>query len=177
MTHETMSQFFFQPVLALDVGLSLLKLLLFFSSLWLIFLILIQRGKGGGLTAAFGGGGGDSAFGAKAGDAFTKITIISALVWITLCMITIARYNPPETAGNRFSDPPPAVETDDADSSSASLGGPTIGDPADAEGVETGDAESSDASTEGSETPAADNGGGATDGDADAAGSAEESQQ
>jgi len=92
---------FVQPVLA-DIGLSLLQLLLFFVSLWLIFLILIQRGKGGGLTAAFGGGGGDSAFGAKAGDAFTKITIVSALVWITLCMVTIARYNPPEQAVNPF---------------------------------------------------------------------------
>ncbi len=91
----------FQPVLA-DIGLSLLTLLLFFVSLWLIFLILIQRGKGGGLTAAFGGGGGDSAFGAKAGDAFTKITVVSALVWITLCMVTIARYNPPEEPTNPF---------------------------------------------------------------------------
>ena len=92
---------FFQPILA-DIGLSLLQLLLFFVSLWLIFLILIQRGKGGGLTAAFGGGGGDSAFGAKAGDAFTKITVVSALVWITLCMVTIARYNPPESPDNPF---------------------------------------------------------------------------
>lgn len=101
MSFEFSNQIFFQPVLA-DIGLTLLQLLLFFVSLWLIFLILIQRGKGGGLTAAFGGGGGDSAFGAKAGDAFTKITIVSALVWITLCMVTIARYNPPAAAVNPF---------------------------------------------------------------------------
>ena len=42
--------------------------------------------------------GGQSAFGSKAGDAFTKITVITALVWITLCMVTIARYNPPPRA-------------------------------------------------------------------------------
>ena len=101
MTADFPLAFFLQPVLA-DIGLSLLQLLLFFVSLWLIFLILIQRGKGGGLTAAFGGGGGDIAFGAKAGDAFTKITIVSALVWITLCMVTIARYNPPEQAVNPY---------------------------------------------------------------------------
>jgi len=101
MTAEFLLAFSLQPVLA-DIGLSLLQLLLFFVSIWLIFLILIQRGKGGGLTAAFGGGGGDSAFGAKAGDAFTKITIVSALVWITLCMVTIARYNPPDQAVNPY---------------------------------------------------------------------------
>ena len=37
-------------------------------SLFLICLILIQRGKGGGLAGAFGGVGGSSAFGTKAGD-------------------------------------------------------------------------------------------------------------
>ena len=92
----------FVPVLVGAIGLTLLQLLLFFVSAWMIFLILIQRGKGGGLTAAFGGGGGDSAFGAKAGDAFTKITIVTALVWITLCMVTIAAYNPPDSPENPF---------------------------------------------------------------------------
>lgn len=98
-----------------QMGLELLKLLLFVTSLWLIFLILIQRGKGGGLTAALGGGGGDSAFGAKAGDAFTKITVISALIWIGLCMVTIARYNPPERATNRFLEDDEYTDEDSVD--------------------------------------------------------------
>lgn len=89
-------------LLIADIGLTILQLLLFFVSFWLIFVILIQRGKGGGLTAAFGGGGGDSAFGAKAGDAFTWITIWSSLIWITLCMVTIAYYNPPDAPQNPF---------------------------------------------------------------------------
>jgi preprotein translocase subunit SecG len=118
---------FFQPVLA-DIGLSLLTLLLFFVSLWLIFLILIQRGKGGGLTAAFGGGGGDSAFGAKAGDAFTKITVVSALVWITLCMVTIARYNPPEEPNN------PYAQVDQYDSQPQPQSGASMLSSGDAEG-------------------------------------------
>jgi preprotein translocase subunit SecG len=37
--------------------------LIILTSLFLIFLILIQRGKGGGLAGAFGGVGGSSAFG------------------------------------------------------------------------------------------------------------------
>ena len=37
-------------------------------SLFLILVILVQRGRGGGLTGALGGMGGASAFGTKAGD-------------------------------------------------------------------------------------------------------------
>ena len=46
--------------------------------LFLILLVLIQRGRGGGLAGAFGGMGGQSAFGTKAGDLFTRITIVVA---------------------------------------------------------------------------------------------------
>jgi preprotein translocase subunit SecG len=52
-------------------------------------LILIQRGKGGGLAGAFGGAGGSSAFGSRAGDMFTRITIILAAVWILLIMVQV----------------------------------------------------------------------------------------
>ncbi len=69
--------------------------LIFISSLLLILLVLVQRGKGGGLTGALGGMGGQSAFGSRAGDAFTKITVVLAVFWITLNMLTIALFNPP----------------------------------------------------------------------------------
>jgi len=131
------------------IGLELLKLLLFASSLWLIFLILIQRGKGGGLSAALGGGGGDSAFGAKAGDAFTKITIFSAIFWIGLCMVTIAWYNPPERATNRFVDDEEVYsEVDDSGSSAPSMGAPGMQGDDSAEGSD--DESTEDASSEGS---------------------------
>ncbi len=60
--------------------------MLFITSLFLILLILIQRGRGGGLSGAFGGAGGQSAFGAKAGDTFTKITVVASSFWIILCI-------------------------------------------------------------------------------------------
>ena len=63
--------------------------LLFLTAVFLIVLVLIQRGKGGGLAGAFGGMGGQSAFGTKAGDLFTKITIGVAAFWIILCMVTV----------------------------------------------------------------------------------------
>jgi preprotein translocase subunit SecG len=62
---------------------------LVFSSLFLIALVLIQRGRGGGLAGAFGGMGGQSAFGTKAGDVFTRITVIVAACWILLCITAI----------------------------------------------------------------------------------------
>lgn len=63
--------------------------LLFFTGVFLILIILIQRGKGGGLAGAFGGLGGQSAFGAKAGDTFTRITIGVAAFWIVLCVLSV----------------------------------------------------------------------------------------
>jgi preprotein translocase subunit SecG len=62
---------------------------LVFTALFLIFLVLIQRGRGGGLAGAFGGMGGQSAFGTKAGDVFTKITVGVAAFWILLCVLSI----------------------------------------------------------------------------------------
>ena len=67
----------------------LLMILLLLTALVLIVLVLIQRGKGGGLSGAFGGMGGQSAFGTKAGDLFTKITIGVAAFWIVLCIISV----------------------------------------------------------------------------------------
>ncbi|MGW8257657.1 MAG: preprotein translocase subunit SecG [Thermoguttaceae bacterium] len=63
--------------------------LLIFTAFFLIVLVLVQRGKGGGLAGAFGGLGGQSAFGTKAGDLFTRITIGVAAVWIVLCIIAL----------------------------------------------------------------------------------------
>lgn len=58
--------------------------LLLFVGMFMMLVVLIQRGRGGGLAGAFGGAGGSSAFGTKAGDVFTKITIVCALVWFCL---------------------------------------------------------------------------------------------
>jgi preprotein translocase subunit SecG len=66
-----------------------LMILLLLTGTFLIVLILIQRGKGGGLAGAFGGMGGQSAFGTKAGDLFTRITIGLAAFWIILCIVSV----------------------------------------------------------------------------------------
>jgi preprotein translocase subunit SecG len=59
------------------------------TAIFLILIVLVQRGRGGGLAGAFGGAGGQSAFGTKAGDLFTKITIVAATIWIVLCLAAL----------------------------------------------------------------------------------------
>ena len=76
-----LSQFIFGP-------------LLFLLSLFIIGIILLQRGKGGGLTGALGGMGGQSAFGVKAGDLFTRITAVAVLLWIFVCALACRWYRP-----------------------------------------------------------------------------------
>lgn len=50
----------------------------------LMGVILLQRGRGVGLSGAFGGAGGHTAFGAKTGDVLTWATIVIAVVLLTL---------------------------------------------------------------------------------------------
>ena len=114
-----------------DIKMFIMEVLLFVVSLWLIFLVLIQRGKGGGLTGALGGSGGSSAFGAKAGDAFTKVTIVSAAIWIFLCMLTIAWVNPPPKPDASAANNGAVMESAEGDSEGDSEG--------DAEGDAEGD--------------------------------------
>lgn len=74
---------------------TLLAVAMLLCGMFLILLVLIQRGKGGGLSGAFGGAGGSSAFGSRAGDTFTRITIYVAAVWLLLIMLTIKLTQPP----------------------------------------------------------------------------------
>jgi preprotein translocase subunit SecG len=83
----------------------ILYTLLALGSIFLVLLVLIQRGRGGGLAGALGGMGGYSAFGTRAGDIFTRVTIVAAALWI-LGAMALARMN---VAGNRLYDNPGAA--------------------------------------------------------------------
>jgi preprotein translocase subunit SecG len=106
----------------------LIGTLLVLSSLFLIALVLIQQGKGGGLAGAFGGMGGQSAFGTKAGDVFTRVTIITALVWIFFCMLAIkliSKEGPRRSADNLAPPPVSAPLTPGASTPAATTPGDT----------------------------------------------------
>lgn len=77
----------------------LAAIMLMLTGVFLIMLVLVQRGRGGGLAGAFGGMGGQSAFGTKAGDVFTRITVIAAVVWVTLAGLSILAFSA-KTGGN-----------------------------------------------------------------------------
>jgi preprotein translocase subunit SecG len=72
-----------------------LMTLMLITSIFLILIVLVQRGRGGGLAGAFGGMGGQSAFGTKAGDLFTRITIGVAAFWIILCTFSVKVLSTP----------------------------------------------------------------------------------
>ena len=81
-----------------DFLATLLNWILLPLSAFMILLILIQRGKGGGLIGALGGAGGSSPFGSRAGDQFTRWTIYVAIAWLFLTMIQVkAIQNDAET--------------------------------------------------------------------------------
>jgi preprotein translocase subunit SecG len=76
-------------IIAASFWAGLLNFVIIALALLLMLVVLIQRGKGGGLAGAFGGAGGSSAFGSRAGDAFTRITITIAAIWVLLIMIQV----------------------------------------------------------------------------------------
>lgn len=73
--------------LAMTMFQGLLAWLMIIVCCFLMFVVLIQRGRGGGLAGAFGGAGGSGAFGTKTGDVFTWITVALASFMFVLAVI------------------------------------------------------------------------------------------
>lgn len=65
----------------------------------LILLILIQKGRGGGLAGAFGGAGANSLMGTKTGDFLTWVTIGLVVVFLFLAVIMAKFYRPAASTG------------------------------------------------------------------------------
>ena len=82
------------PCLAAGFLMSLIAILFVLSALALIFIILLQRGKGGGLTAALGGGMASGLLGAKTGDVLTWVTISLVAVFLFLAVLMAKYYRP-----------------------------------------------------------------------------------
>ena len=71
------------PTYAFYATLSFFFVLCFLFAL----LILVQKGRGGGISAAFGGAGGNTAFGSKTGDVLTWATSIVFAIFLVMCVM------------------------------------------------------------------------------------------
>ncbi len=60
----------------------------------LILIILVQKGRGGGLSSAFGGGMAGGILGSKTGDFLTWVTIVLVGVFLTLAVVMGKFYRP-----------------------------------------------------------------------------------
>jgi preprotein translocase subunit SecG len=85
--------------------------------------------------------GGQSAFGAKAGDVFTRVTMVTAGIWIALCMGSIWMLNAQdEWQGSDTSNAGFSSSDTDSTPESPSLGGvPEAEDEGDADANDDGD--------------------------------------
>jgi len=82
------------PILAVGIVMKLVAVLFVLVSIVLILVILLQKGRGGGLTAAFGGGMGGGLLGSKTGDFLTWVTIVLVAVFLTLAVLMGRFYRP-----------------------------------------------------------------------------------
>lgn len=94
----------------------------------LIAVVLLQRGRGGGLGAAFGGGAGSSAFGTRTGDVFTWVTIALTAAFLLLAIGTVLAHqqDPGMVATPEFSPKPGSIEEPVSVTISSATGGAEI---------------------------------------------------
>lgn len=82
------------PLLAVGFIMKVIAVFFAFCALALILIILVQKGKGGGLSGAFGGGMASGILGSKTGDFLTWVTITLVGVFLTLAVVLAKFYKP-----------------------------------------------------------------------------------
>ena len=82
------------PLLAASLIMNVIAAFFIISAVALTLIILIQKGKGGGLGAALGGGLASGILGSKTGDFLTWLTIGLVSVFLLLAVIMAKFYKP-----------------------------------------------------------------------------------
>jgi preprotein translocase subunit SecG len=82
------------PLLAVSFIMKVVAVLFIICCVALILIILIQKGRGGGLSGAFGGAMASGILGSKTGDFLTWVTIVLAGVFLTIAGVMAKFYKP-----------------------------------------------------------------------------------
>jgi preprotein translocase subunit SecG len=82
------------PVLAVSFFMNLVAIAFVICAVILILVILVQKGRGGGLGAAFGGSLASGILGSKTGDFLTWITIAMVGVFLAIAVVMAKFYKP-----------------------------------------------------------------------------------
>lgn len=96
----------------LNIVISFLTFVLILVSLFLVLVILMQRGSSsGGMGAAFGGGVAESAFGAETTNILTKATKWAAVAFFILSLVLYLLYIGNQDQGDGVEDALPEMLT------------------------------------------------------------------
>lgn len=88
------------PILAVSFIMNVVAVLFVTCCVSLVLMILIQKGRGGGLSGAFGGAmAGGGVLGSKTGDFLTWVTIGLVGVFLSLALV-MAKFYKPEPASD-----------------------------------------------------------------------------
>ncbi|MHC4618860.1 MAG: preprotein translocase subunit SecG [Planctomycetota bacterium] len=81
-------------LLAVSFIMNVVGVIFVICAVALVLVILIQKGRGGGLSSAFGGGMASGLLGSKTGDFLTWVTIVLVSVFLLLAVVMAKFYKP-----------------------------------------------------------------------------------
>lgn len=86
------------PLLAASFFIKVIAGLFAVCAVVLVLVILLQKGRGGGLSSAFAGGVASGILGSKTGDFLTWVTIALVSMFLILAVVLAKFYKPGTTA-------------------------------------------------------------------------------
>ncbi len=99
------------PLLAAGLVMSVIAGFFLLSAIVLILVVLVQKGKGGGLSSAFAGGMASGILGSKTGDVLTWITI-GLVGFFLLTALVLDKWWRPTVSGQSVQTQAPITSND-----------------------------------------------------------------
>jgi len=105
-------------LLAVSFIMKVVAVIFALCCLSLVLIVLIQKGKGGGLSGALGGGAMSSLLGSQSKGPLTWITIVIVCVFLLLAIVMAKFYKPSVSDYGSLGRPAASVATSDANTAS-----------------------------------------------------------